>query len=226
MTAKRTQSESAYQALEEAVVTLALEPGTVVTELALCERLGFGRTPVREAVQRLEASFLVRVLPRQGVLIEPVDARRILMSVDVRERIEPFVVERAANLADAFEKRRCHTLAEMMEDAARSGEQHTFTRLDRECNELVAQAARHDIAARMLTPLQAMARRLGCLTVASGGIQADGAIEAHVTLLRAIAQGEGATALVALDEIHAIVRGHALSLAAGVPAAQQPRVSP
>jgi len=40
MTAERTQSASAYQALEEAVVTLSLEPGTVVTEQALCERLG------------------------------------------------------------------------------------------------------------------------------------------------------------------------------------------
>lgn len=225
MTVERTQSASAYQALEEAVVTLSLEPGTVVTEQALCERLGFGRTPVREAVQRLQVSMLVRVLPRQGILIEPVDARRILMSVDVRERIEPFVVERAARLADAFEKRRFETLAAMMEEAARAGEQRAFTQLDRECNDLVAQAARHDIAARMLTPLHAMARRLGCLTVASGGIQADGAVEAHVTLLRATARGEEATALAALDDIHAIVRDLALSLAASDPDTHQQRAT-
>ncbi len=62
-------TERAYRELEEQIVTLRLAPGAVVTEASLALRLGIGRTPIREALQRLARERLVVILPRRGVVI-------------------------------------------------------------------------------------------------------------------------------------------------------------
>jgi DNA-binding GntR family transcriptional regulator len=59
-----TLRAQAYRALEEAIVTQSLRPGSKVTEVELSNRLGIGRTPIREALQRLAREGLVSVRPR------------------------------------------------------------------------------------------------------------------------------------------------------------------
>src|SRR4051794_38383310 len=70
-----TLTEQAYRAIEEAIVTLALQPGEAVSESQLSLRFHFGRAPVREALQRLAREKLVRILPRRGIVVAQVDIR-------------------------------------------------------------------------------------------------------------------------------------------------------
>src|SRR5689334_4351846 len=70
-----TLTEKAYAQIEELIVTLQLPPGTVLSELVLADRLGIGRTPIREALQRLSRDGLVNILPRRGVLVSDIDLR-------------------------------------------------------------------------------------------------------------------------------------------------------
>ena len=74
----RSLTDRAYVALEEMICTLQLEPGEVLSEGALSETLGIGRTPVREALQRLAREGLVPVLPRRGVLVSEFNVKRQL----------------------------------------------------------------------------------------------------------------------------------------------------
>src|ERR1700719_1560272 len=60
-------TERAYSMLEEMIVTLKLAPGTAVSEARLSQALGIGRTPIREALQRLARERLVTILPRRGI---------------------------------------------------------------------------------------------------------------------------------------------------------------
>ena len=71
--ARRDPDGEAYRAIEEAIVTLDVAPGEVVSEAQLATKLGFGRTPVREALQRLARERLVRILPRRGIVVAAVD---------------------------------------------------------------------------------------------------------------------------------------------------------
>ena len=64
-------AEQAYRLLEQQLVTLKLPPGELVTEKDLIDTAGVGRTPVREAVQRLSAEGLLQVLPRKGLMVTP-----------------------------------------------------------------------------------------------------------------------------------------------------------
>ena len=80
-------AEQAYRLLEEQLVTLKLAPGELISEKDLMDRAGIGRTPVREAIQRLSVEGLLQVIPRKGLMITPlrrsdlsqiIEARRVL----------------------------------------------------------------------------------------------------------------------------------------------------
>src|SRR6188472_2376900 len=79
-----SQSDQAYEQLEELIVTLQLPPGSDVTEAKLVERLGIGRTPVREALQRLARENLVVALPQRGYLVSHIDVRTQLRLLETR----------------------------------------------------------------------------------------------------------------------------------------------
>lgn len=89
-------SERAYRQIRRLIVTLELPPGALVSEAELAERLGIGRTPVREAVRSLAAERLIEVLPRRGMFVADVDPRDLSALAEVREELEPFAARLAA----------------------------------------------------------------------------------------------------------------------------------
>ncbi len=92
-------TERAYRQLEELIATLQLPPGTVLSELMLAQRLKIGRTPIREALQRLARDGLVVVLPRRGVLVSEINLRTQLRLLEVRRVLERLMAELAAERA-------------------------------------------------------------------------------------------------------------------------------
>src|ERR1700712_5604094 len=91
-----TLTEKAYRALEEEIVTLRIPPGTVVSEATPSRRLALGRTPVREALQRLAREWLVVILPRRGIVVSDIDPVRQLRLLEARREIERFLARSAA----------------------------------------------------------------------------------------------------------------------------------
>ncbi len=71
---------------------LELEPGSTWSEIELSERLGLGRTPVREALKKLEDEHLVTVVPRQGARITEIDIVQQLLMLEMRRELEPGLV--------------------------------------------------------------------------------------------------------------------------------------
>ena len=84
----RSLSDQAYEGLEEMIVTLRLEAGAVLSEAELSEKLGIGRTPIREALQRLAREGLVLILPRKGILVSEINPGKQLLLLEVRRELE------------------------------------------------------------------------------------------------------------------------------------------
>ena len=95
----RSLTDEAYAQLEELIVTLQLRPGVAVSEASLSERLGIGRTPIREALQRLAREHLVAVLPQRGNLISEIDIKKQLRLLETRREVERLIVRCAARRA-------------------------------------------------------------------------------------------------------------------------------
>ena len=99
-----TLTDKAYRALEEEIVTLRIPPGTVVSEAILSRRLGVGRTPVREALQRLAREWLVVILPRRGIVVSEIDPVRQLRLLEARREIERLLARSAAKRSTSAQR--------------------------------------------------------------------------------------------------------------------------
>ena len=96
--------ERAYYGIRELIVTLELAPGAPVSERELMERLGLGRTPVREALRTLAQEKLVEVYPRRGIVVSPVDVGDLALLSEARITLESFAARLAAERANADDR--------------------------------------------------------------------------------------------------------------------------
>jgi DNA-binding GntR family transcriptional regulator len=154
-----TLTAQAYERLEELIVRLELAPNSLISEHALSKHLGVGRTPIREALQRLAREGLVIILPRRGMLVAPVDIGAQMRLIEVRRRIEELLAAGSARRASAEQRRAFHALADAMELAAQRADDVTFMRLDREFNTLLTVACRNEFAAAAIGLFAGLSRR-------------------------------------------------------------------
>ena len=141
------------------IVTLEVPPGSRISEKTLSAQLGIGRTPVREALQRLAYERTIRVLPRSGVVVSEIDIAEHFKLIEVRRELERILVMRSARLAEPDVCKRFAELAERFTQAAEQDDEAIFLPADAEFNALVAVTARNDYAAAAMRPLQAQTRR-------------------------------------------------------------------
>ncbi len=83
-----SQSDEAYNQIRSMIVSLELEPGSLINESELMDRLGFGRTPIREALRTLAGEKLVDVYPRRGMFVASVDVQNLSSISEVRAVLE------------------------------------------------------------------------------------------------------------------------------------------
>ena len=107
----RSLTERAYSDLEELIVTLQLAPGSAVSEAELSQRLGIGRTPIREALQRLAREHMVTILPRRGIIVAEINVKSQLRLLEVRREVERLVARSAARRATGAERARFNEIA-------------------------------------------------------------------------------------------------------------------
>lgn len=152
-------TERAYRRLEELIATLQLKPGAVLSEAALAQRLGIGRTPVREALQRLAGEGMVTILPRRGILVSEIDLARHLRLLEVRRELERLNARNAARRSSPEQRAAFAGLAAALEDAAAAGDDISFMRLDRQFNAMVLEAGRNEFATKAMRHMQGLSRR-------------------------------------------------------------------
>jgi len=196
----QTLTEQAYNRLEEMIVTLSLAPGAVLSEQTLAATLGIGRTPIREALQRLGHEGLVRVLPRKAIIVTDTDPKRQLLVLEVRRELERLLARASAERAPEAERRRFQGIADGMEAAARTSDDIAFMRLDRELNTLLADAAHNEYAARSMRFLNGHSRRFWYLHYKQAA-DLPKCARLHADEARAIAKGNLARAMAASDKL-------------------------
>jgi DNA-binding GntR family transcriptional regulator len=93
--------EQAYQQLKQMLVDGTYVPGTFLSERRLAEQLGMSKTPVRAALERVEAEGYVTVSPQQGIVVRELSLREIKEHFEIRMALETHIVRRLAGLACA-----------------------------------------------------------------------------------------------------------------------------
>ena len=203
-----SQAEQAYELLEHRLVTLELAPGSIVSEGLLIDLVGLGRTPVREAMQRLAHQDLIRVMPRKGLLIAPIDQADMLQLLEVRKPLERLIVRLAALNARDEQRSALSAIARSLSFAHDSfGD---FLDLDRELDQLLDECAGNAFASAAVAPLRTHCRRFWYSY--RHRLQLSDAIAAHSTMIRLIARRDYNGAQKAADGVITVLERLAASV--------------
>ncbi|NND57478.1 MAG: GntR family transcriptional regulator [Xanthomonadales bacterium] len=150
-------AEQAFDVLEQKLVTLALPPGQQVSEGELIKMTGFGRTPVREAIQRLAQQELFVVLPRKGLVVTPVDRAGMVYVLEARKPIERVIVHRAA--LNARDDQRSEISAIARKFTFMHDDFEGFLKLDSQLDRLIDECSGNHYATAAAAPLRSHCRR-------------------------------------------------------------------
>ena len=156
---KKSLTTIAYEKLEELIVTAQLEPGAILSEATLVEQLTIGRTPIREALQRLEREGLIKIMPRKGIAVTDLDPAKQLLMLELRRDLEKLLARSGALRATEQERSAFIVIADKMDEIAAGGSDIAFMRQDYELNQLMAQAAHNEYASRAIGLIHGLARR-------------------------------------------------------------------
>ena len=138
---RKSLTTTAYEQLEELIVTAELEPGAILSEATLVEQLGIGRTPIREALQKLEREGLIRIMPRKGIEVTDLNPAKQLLMLELRRDLEKLLARSGALRATEEERSAFIVIADAMAETAAAGSDIAFMRQDYALNQLMAQAA-------------------------------------------------------------------------------------
>lgn len=199
-TRPRSLTAQAYERIEELIVQLELLPGTALSEAELSARLGIGRTPVREALQRLAREHLVQILPQRGVLVSELDIKRQLRLLETRREVERLVARCAARRATDTERQQFAELAKEFNAAAKAKDQVRFMRADKLFNDLSLRAARNEFASGAMGLMHGLSRRFWFMHHRQADDTPSIAVM-HARIAQAIADGDETRAAKALDAL-------------------------
>lgn len=152
--------DQAYEAIKQQIIRCELRPGEVLSEAILSDTLGFGRTPIHQAIARLTSDGLVEVMPRKGIMAKPVSLDEMLNIIEVRRINETHSARRAAERAEGSDVRLLEENLDAMWAAAREREITRIMSLDGEFHALLCLPTRNSVLIELLANLQDRSARL------------------------------------------------------------------
>ncbi|MGU3541931.1 GntR family transcriptional regulator [Methylobacterium sp. A52T] len=155
----RSLAETAYDAIEQMIISRRLAPGAMVSEGELGAELGLGRTPVREALARLKTIGFVEVHPRRGVLVTQVDIIRHLELLEVRRPLDETVARCAIARGTEDDMARLLDRVGGLRRTAEARDREAYFRHKRALHEGLVGAAYNPTLAGTMAALHAQSRR-------------------------------------------------------------------
>ncbi len=189
-------TEKAYYILEEAIVTLELKPGQSYSEKELSSFINIGRTPVREAIKKLEQTRVIEIIPRNGITISPIRLEEALLQMEVRGLLEKLIMLRATKFSTPKEREHLLELANRYEIATKNKDAISSMRIDDEFNFFIADCARNVYAAGAIKPLQPSSRRIYFYRYYTDDEMTNNINYGHIKLMRSIANNESTTEVI------------------------------
>ena len=180
-------SDKAYYRLRSMIVSLELPPGSIVDERALMQRLGVGRTPVREALRRLAQERLVDVYPRRGIFVSRVDVGDLASLSETRAVLESWAARLAAERATADERAEAAALIERLDDGDR--DERGLIDLDQTIHRHVYRCTHNPFLEATLDEYYALTLRIWFLAL-DRVARLDDAVQEHCELLASIRDGD------------------------------------
>lgn len=200
-------ADLAYERIEELLVNCELKPGLHLTMQDLQSLVGFGRTPVHQAINRLASDTLIVVAPRHGLQIAPIDLSRDRVLLRLRADVERFVIELATERSGASQRNQMIHLKKTLERFGPNITIEQFNMVDRRIDQILLEAANEPFVEGTLRPLHTIFRRLGWVyhMQSTHAEKLTRTVEGHIAVIDAVASGNVRAAVKASDDLMGFV---------------------
>lgn len=195
----RPLSRQAYEKLRDEIVSLARAPGEPLDEATLVQELGLGRTPIREALQRLACEGLATIRPRRGTFVASLGISDLQEIFEFRVELEGYAAALAAERADANDLAALQAALEPLMDGQDRSDYAAHMEIDRAFHRALAQATHNKFLEHHLARLYNLNLRLWYLALVKIGPMRD-AIEQHNVILDAIRRRDAQGAQAAMQQ--------------------------
>ncbi len=193
-----------FRWLKQHIVTLPRGDGVFLTEAEVCRATGTSRTPVREALLRLEADGFLKILPKKGAYVPPVTEADIEAVMQARGVVEDWCVRQAARLGEilAVELDRLVAL-----QAEQQGDPVAFIESDRLFHRTIVSAAGNPVLAGFYEGLRDRQLRMGVHAIATSDRRTGEVLAEHREIVAGLRKGDGEASAAAVARHLATTRG-------------------
>ncbi len=206
--------QRAYECIKQKIVSLELSPGSVIDEAALRAELDLGRTPIREALQRLSLEKLVVIVPRRGMFVADIGVMDLQRLFEVRVILEGMAVRLAAQRGTEDHWRRMEAVLADLPEGGDPADNQAIIAIDQACHEIIYEAVDNEFLQDTLVTMYALNLRLWYFALTKIGNMRATVLE-HVAILNALKAGDEEQAAQLLeqhikhfqDEIQAMMLG-------------------
>jgi DNA-binding GntR family transcriptional regulator len=184
-------ADGVYEALREAIVAKRLLPGDRLAEEQLAKQFGVSRTPVREALLRLEAEQFAARVARRGLVVRPIPEREVLEVYAVRAALDGLAASLAAEQATPPDRARLRWIHEQIREAADRSDYAKIAELNIELHEALCDAGHNGMLLLFMRQIHDWVRRFGesDTTFSRPGRAAEAIVE-HEEMIGAIGAGD------------------------------------
>lgn len=181
--------EVVCETLRDAVRRGVLQPGERLMEIQLAEDLGVSRTPVREAIRKLEMEGYVIMMPRRGTYVADLSIRDINEVFEIRTSLESLASGLAAERITEDELEKLQRLLVEIGTHIKNGDMESIVRTDTEFHDLLYQASRNARLVGIISNLREQLTRFRTTSMSFPG-RLKATLEEHRNIVEAIAQGD------------------------------------
>lgn len=182
-------AERAYAHVKSSILAGSYAGGDLLTEGEVADSVGVSRTPVREAMLRLQAEGLLRLYPKKGALVVPITAAEAEDVLEARALVESWAAERAVGHGEALAVELEEPLRVMREHRA-SGDVGAFSAADRAFHALIVDASGNAILTRLYRSLRERQICINATAMRVSGQRMDIAVADHTRFVELIRAGD------------------------------------
>jgi DNA-binding GntR family transcriptional regulator len=185
--------DAVHRTLREAIMSGRLRPGDHLAEEYLARQFGVSRTPVREAILRLETEQLAERVPRRGLVVRGIPEREVLEVYTVRTSLDALAARLAATQSLPADRAHLRWVNQRLAEAAGRGDDSAMAELNIQFHEAICEAAHNGMLLRFMRQIHDWVHRFGETTFSFPG-RAQTAVAEHERVLEAIEEGDAAAA--------------------------------
>ncbi|MCL0032923.1 GntR family transcriptional regulator [Peptococcaceae bacterium] len=177
--------EAVFEAVRDAIISGKFKPGERLMEVQLAEEMGVSRTPVREAIRKLELEGFVKIMPHKGAYVAKISIKDIIDVFEVRAVLEALAARLAAKQITEDELKQLKRAAMSIVDLADGHDIEEAVKVDTEFHDIIYKASRNEKLVQFITHLKEQMKRFRATSLALLG-RTKMALEEHEKIVQAL----------------------------------------